>query len=197
VTDSSTAELELQNMWLALQKKTWRVLAVVPSMREIASLEVASAIAEVAWQYRGEPTVVVDLRDITLRLVDYHKKQIDEHIKRGDCVIIALASIQQNPTTITLAKAADTAVLVVSMNETPMKAAVKTVEDIGHDKFAGTIVARRKSHAPEPVVVHRPIDIPKDPDPLVESATVVMPAPVVSVGEASRQTMKMGGGIKT
>jgi hypothetical protein len=142
------AEVDLQNLWLALEKKkTWRVLAVVPAMRQLASLDVATAIAEVAWQYRGEPTVVLDLREITMRLVDYHRKEIDEHVKKGENVIVALASIQQNPSSIALAKNADTAVLVVRLGETSMKAALKTVEEIGHDKFAGTIIARPKVRA--------------------------------------------------
>jgi hypothetical protein len=166
---SSTAEVELQSLWLALQKKTWRVLAVVPAMRQIASIDVANAIAEVAWQYRGEPTVVLDLRDITLRLVDYHKKEIADLVKKGDCVIMALASIQQNPTTIALAKNADTAILVVRLGETPMKAAVKTVEEIGHDKFAGTILARKKSR----VAVAQQVPV-ASPDPTHQ--TVKMPA---------------------
>jgi hypothetical protein len=145
------AEVELQNLWLALQKKTWRVLAVVPAMRDLASFDVASAIAEVAWQYRSEPTVVLDLRDITLRLVDYHKKEIDEHVQRGECVIIALSSILHNPTTISLTKSADTAILVVRLGETPMKAALRTVEEIGPEKFTGTILSRKKPQiAPAP-----------------------------------------------
>jgi hypothetical protein len=179
---SSTTEVELQSLWLALQKKSWRVLAVVPTMRQIASLDVASAIAEVAWQYRGEPTVVLDLRDITMRLVDYHKKEIDEHVKKGECVILALASIQQNPTTIALAKNADTAVLVVRLGETPMKAAAKTVEEIGHDKFTGAILARKKARA---AVAQRA--------PSEAAATVKMAV------DPTRQTVKMParGGVKT
>jgi len=145
------AEVDLQNLWLALEKKkAWRVLAVVPAARQIASLDIASAIAEVAWQYRGEPTVVLDLREITMRLVEYHRKEIDEHVQKGENVIVALASIQQNPTTIAFAKNADTSVLVVRLGETSMKSAVKTVEEIGHDKFAGTIIARPKAAAPAP-----------------------------------------------
>ncbi len=142
-------EVDLQNLWLALEKKkTWRVLAVVPATRQIASLDIASAIAEVAWQYRGEATVVLDLREITMRLVDYHRKEIEEHVKKGENVIVALSSIQQNPTSIALAKNADTAVLVVRLGETSMKSAVKTVDEIGHEKFAGTIIARPKAPAP-------------------------------------------------
>jgi hypothetical protein len=202
--DSPTAELELQNLWLALQKKSWRVLAVVPAMRQIASLDVASAIAEVAWQYRGEPTVVLDLRDITLRLVDYHKKEIEEHVKKGEYVIVALASINQNPTSIALAKSADSAVLVVRVGETPMKASVRAVEEIGHDKFVGTIISRKKPRAALPV---------KEPEKQKEKekvsnktgstlvgvgAAVPVTAPVAAA-DTIRQTVKMParGGAKS
>ncbi len=198
------AELELQNLWLALQKKTWRVLAVVPAMRQIASPDVANAIAEVAWQYRGEPTVVLDLRDITLRLVDYHKKEIEEHVKKGECVIVALASIDQNMTTIALAQNADAAVLVVRLGETPMKASVRAVEEIGHDKFVGTILARKKPRAVVPV---------KDPEKKREKEKVSnttgstrigvgVPVPVTATAgtaDTVRQTVKMParGGAKS
>jgi hypothetical protein len=151
-------DVDLQNLWLALQRKPWRVLAVVPSMRSIASLDVATAIAEVAWQYRGEPTVVLDLRDVTLRLVDYHKKDIDEHVKKGESVIVALSSILQNPTTIAIAKSADTAVLVVQLGATSVKAATRTIDEIGRDRFTGTILARPK---PRAIAVQRTIMTPQ------------------------------------
>ena len=196
------AEVDLQNLWLALQKKSWRVLAVVPAMRQIASLDVASALAEVAWQYRGEPTVVLDLRDITLRLADYHKKQIEEHVKKGECVIVALASIQQNPTAIALAKSADNAVLVVRLGETPMKASVRTVEEIGHDKFVGTILARKK---PRAVVVPEKVKAKEKAVAKKAASTLIgvgapAPAPVtVSASDTVRQTVKMPvrGGVKS
>ena len=180
-------EVDLQNLWLALEKKkAWRVLAVVPATRQIASLDIASAIAEVAWQYRGEPTVVLDLREITMRLVDYHRKEIEEHVKKGENVIVALASIDKNPTTIALAKNADTSILVVRLGETAMKSAVKTVEEIGHDKFAGTIIARPKAlvRAPVPAAskskATQPLIVPATAAPVVAPAvggrTVKLPA---------------------
>lgn len=184
-------EVDLQNLWLALEKKkTWRVLAVVPATKQIASLDIASAIAEVAWQYRGEPTVVLDLREITMRLVDYHRKEIEEHVKKGDNVIVALSSIQQNPTTIALAKNADTSVLVVRLGETSMKAAAKTVDEIGHDKFAGTIIARPK------VVVRAPVPASsksKATQPLIVPASAT---PAVAPASVGGRTVKLPAGGK-
>jgi hypothetical protein len=139
----NVADIGLQNLWMSLQKTSWHVLAVVPATRQIGGLEIANLLAEVAWHYRGEPTVVLDLRDINLRLVEYHKKEIEAHAKKGDTVIIALSAIQQNPSTIALARSADAAVLVVRIGETSMKSATSTVAEIGHEKFAGMILARK------------------------------------------------------
>ena len=161
----------------------------MPATRQIESLDIASAIAEVAWQYRGEPTVVLDLREITMRLVDYHRKEIDEHVQKGENVIVALASIQQNPTTIALAKNADTSVLVVRLGETSMKSAVKTVDEIGHDKFAGTIIARPKAVARAPIVSAS--SIAKATQPLITASA----APAVAPASVGGRTVKgMPGG---
>ena len=189
---TAETEVDLQNLWLALEKKSWRVLAVVPAMRQIASLDVASAIAEVAWQYRGEPTVVLDLREITMRLVDYHKKEIEEHVKKGDNVIVALAAIQQNPTTIALAKNADTSVLVVRLGETSMKSAVKTVDEIGHDKFTGTIIARPKARVQVAAASAAKTKVSKATQPLIVPASA-QPAVAPAVGG---RTMKLPAGGK-
>jgi hypothetical protein len=140
----NVADIGLQNLWLSLQKTSWQVLAVVPATRQIGGLEVANLIAEVAWHYRGEPTVVLDLRDINLRVVEYHKKEIEAHTKKGASVIVALSAIQQNPSTIALARAADAAVLVVRLGDTSMKSATSTVAEIGHDHFAGMILTKKK-----------------------------------------------------
>jgi hypothetical protein len=59
-------------------------------------------------------------------------------------VIVALSAIQQNPSTIALARSADAAVLVVRLGDTSMKSATSTVAEIGHDHFAGMILTKKR-----------------------------------------------------
>jgi hypothetical protein len=132
---------------MSLQKTSWHVLAVVPASRQIGELHIANVIAQVSWKYQGDPVVVLDLRDVSLRLLDHYKKEMDEHVKNGRSVIMALSSIEQNPTTIAFARAADAAVLVVKLDETSMKSATFAVEEIGHDKFAGMILSHNGARA--------------------------------------------------
>lgn len=154
---SSDNDVALQKLWIALQKKPWKVLAVVPAAREISSLGAANVLAEVAWRFRGEPTVVVDMRDVGLRLVDYQTKEVAAQVEQGNAVILALPSVAQNASAIPLARFADTAVLLVRYGETTMAAAELAVEEIGLEKFSGTLVVRssekeKPSEAPAPAV---------------------------------------------
>lgn len=140
-------DVELQKLWISLQRKPWRVLAVVPATRELSSLAAANVLAEVAWRYRGEPTVVLDMREVGLRLVDYQTKEITEQVEQGNAVILALPSVAQNAVAIPLARFADTAILLVRYGETTFTAAELALEEIGHEKFSGTLVVRPSAKA--------------------------------------------------
>ncbi len=143
-------DVQLQKLWIALQKKSWRVLAVVPATREISSLAAANVLAEVAWRYRGDPTTVLDLREVGLRLVEYQTKEIAAQVEQGNAVIIALSSVAQNASSISLAHFADAAVLLVRFHETSIEAAEQTLAEIGADKFCGTLVVKPPRAASAP-----------------------------------------------
>jgi hypothetical protein len=142
VSAASENDVQLQKLWIALQRKAWRVLAVVPATREISSLAAANVLAEVAWRYRGEPTNVLDLRDVGLRLVDYQTKEITAQIEQGNAVIMALSSVAQGAAAISLARFADAAVLLVRYGETSVEAAEQSIAEIGAEKFCGTLVVK-------------------------------------------------------
>lgn len=133
-------DVELQKLWLAIQKHPWRSLAVIAGDETVSTIEIATKLAEIAWWYRGQPTTVVDLRELGLRLVDYQLREIAAQIEQGDCIIIALESVFSNPTTIAVANAVDAAVICIELGRTKMKSAERTIEEIGRDKFIGSIV---------------------------------------------------------
>jgi len=142
-------DVQLQKLWISLQRKAWRVLAIVPATREISSLAAANVLAEVAWRYRGDPTSVLDLREVGLRLVEYQTKEITAQIEQGNSVILALSSVSQNASAISLARFADAAVLLVRYGETSVEAAEQSIAEIGADKFCGTLVVKPGSGATE------------------------------------------------
>ena len=61
--------LAMQQLWVAMQRRPWRSLAVVAGSEGVSTIEIASVLAKIAWYYRGQPSCVVDLRDVSLRLL--------------------------------------------------------------------------------------------------------------------------------
>jgi hypothetical protein len=140
-------EMKLQKLWLATQRREWRSLAVIAASKHIDTLWIAELLAKLAWWYRGQPSCVFDLRDLRLRLVEYHEREVATQVEHGQCVVIALRSVLENPTTVPMARSADAVVLCVGLGKTDFKAAEQTIAEIGRDRVIGSIVVRRRSGA--------------------------------------------------
>jgi hypothetical protein len=137
-----------QMLWLALQRRAWRSLAVVGASKDLPTIDVANMLARLAWWYQGQPSSVADFRDLSLRLVEYQLGDVAAQLQRGRVtVIIALRSIFESPTVVPVARAVDAAVLCVQLGVTKISDSRKTIETIGHDKFLGTIIIPSNSSA--------------------------------------------------
>jgi hypothetical protein len=144
-------DVRLQNLWLSMEKKQWRSLAVVAAGKSIETLRIAELIAELAWRYRGQPSSVSDLRDLRIRLLEYEVQEIQNQVERGTRIVVALRSIFENPTAAQIAKETDAVLLCIALGETNFKAAEETIDAIGRDRVLGSIVLRpRKSSVPPP-----------------------------------------------
>ncbi len=135
-------DVRLQKLWLAAERRRWRSLAVIAASRSIDTLPVAEMFAKIAWWYRGEPSCVFDLRDLSLRLAQHQVSEIRAQVEAGSRVIIGLRSIFENPTTVPIARQADAVLLCVGLGRTKIKAAEKTILEIGRDRLVGSIVLR-------------------------------------------------------
>ncbi len=133
-------DVKMQHLWLSLQKRSWRTLAVVGASKGIDTLKVANDLAKIAWWYTGQPSAVFDMRDLSLRLLEHQLREMASDLKGGERVFIALRSTSENPTTAPLARAADTAVLCVQLGKTEAKVAQKTLDAVGLEKFIGTLL---------------------------------------------------------
>jgi hypothetical protein len=134
----------LQKLWIATQTRQWRSLAIVGASEANATIHAAQMLANMSWQYSGVPTAVFDLRDVSIRLVEYQIQEIQAQAAKGDRVFIALRSPEENPTTVPIARAADAVVLCVALGATDAKAAHKTLAAIGRVHFLGCIVMKNR-----------------------------------------------------
>ncbi len=133
-------DLGLQHLWLAMQQRPWRSLALVSSGKNIETIDLADRFAKLAWWYGGQATCVFDLRDLGMRLVAHQVRDIARQVERGNRVFIALRSVAENPTTIPVAQSADAAILCVTLGKTEGAAAERGLMAIGRERFLGTIL---------------------------------------------------------
>jgi hypothetical protein len=135
-------DVRLQKLWLALQRREWRSLAVMATGTSLQTLPVAEMLAQIAWCYRGQPSCVFDLRDVSLRLADYQIREVHQQADAGARVLIALRSAAENPTAVLIAREADAVVLCVQLGTTQVKAAEQAIADVGRERVLGTIIVR-------------------------------------------------------
>jgi hypothetical protein len=138
-------DIRLQKLWLAAQRREWRSLAVIGAGKAIDTLPLAELLAQLAWRYRGEPSAVFDLRDLSMRLADYHVREVRSQVDSGRRVIIALRSIFDNPTAGLIAREADAVVVCVGLGRTKLKETDLTIQEIGRERVLGAIIVRRRA----------------------------------------------------
>lgn len=131
-----------QKIWLAIQGKEWRSLAIVPGSRGVSTLEFAQILVDVGWQHRGLPIGLADLRNITLPYIDSVIDEVRNHVYNGERVLIALRSVFENPATVPIAQWADGALLCVSLGNTKITGAEQTLEQVGKGRFLGSVIVR-------------------------------------------------------
>jgi hypothetical protein len=137
-------EVRFQKLWLALQRREWRSLAVLSASASIDTLRVAELIAKLAWRYSGKPTCVLDFRDLSLRLVEYHQREMLVQAQSGIRAVIALRPTFENPTAIPIARAAEAAALCIDLGVADFESAEQTISEVGRDRVVGAIVLRRR-----------------------------------------------------
>jgi hypothetical protein len=135
-------DVRLQKLWLAAERRKWRSLAVVAASKGVDTLPVAEMFAKIAWWYRGEPSCVFDLRDLSLRLAEHQVSEVHAQVDAGSRVIVSLRSVFENPTTVSIARQVDAVLLCVALGTTKIKAAERTLLEIGGDRLVGSIVLR-------------------------------------------------------
>lgn len=135
-------DLRLQKLWLGIERRPWQSLSVVPASESVETYPLAELLAQLAWRYRGQPSEVVDLRDLSMRLVDYELRGIREQVAAGNRLVVALRSIYENLTTVQIAQQSDAVLLCVALGRTHFKSVDETIAAVGRQRVIGSIVLR-------------------------------------------------------
>jgi hypothetical protein len=139
--DGSWDRGDWQRMWLHTQSRDWRTLALVPGDEQTSAFDVANLIAKLALDH-GESIHVADMRELGLKHVDAFLEGTRWDVSQGDRIIFATRSASTNLATVPIARAADCAILCVSLGSTSLNAARGTIEQIGREHFLGSLLVR-------------------------------------------------------
>ena len=117
---------------------------MLAASKSVETLQIAELLAQLAWRYQGQPSCVCDLRDLSLRLVEYQVRELQSQVDSGTRVLISLRSIFENPTATPIATQADAIVLCVGLGTTQLKSVEKTIAEVGRERVLGCIVVRKR-----------------------------------------------------
>jgi hypothetical protein len=126
-------------MWLSLEAENWRSLAVLP-MGDLSSLELVHGLASVAWQQRGTPLVIADLREIRLSTLAAARDELRNRVNGGERVLIAVCSLEKSPTTATLLREVDKTVFCVHAGHTLRAHVRNAIRVVGEQRCLGSIL---------------------------------------------------------
>jgi hypothetical protein len=133
-----------QRMWLRTQSLEWRTLALVPGDGQTSTFDVANLIARLALDH-GESIRVADIRALRMKHVDAFLEGIRWEASQGTRVILAAPSASTSLATVPVARAADCAILCVSLGSSLLSAVRDTIEQIGRKHFLGSLLVEASS----------------------------------------------------
>ena len=140
--DGSWDRADWQHMWLSTQSLEWRTLALVPGDDQTSTFDVANLMAGLALDH-GESIRVADLRALRPKHVDAFLESSRWEASQGTRIVFATRSTSSNPATVPIVRAADCAILCVSLGSTSLATIRDTIDQIGRKHFLGSLLVRK------------------------------------------------------
>jgi len=134
-----------QRFWLTLDRLPWRVLGLIPAGEGAPSdftLSMAVMLSRTGMTHIGAPIQVADGTQIPLNQLNSFLAEVRACTEGGQRVIVALAPVGSNATTVAIAKASDGVALCVMMERMKSRDAQRTVDAVGASRFLGSVIIR-------------------------------------------------------
>jgi hypothetical protein len=134
---------EWQRLWLSVQARKWRALAVVPAAPggpPNFSLSIAVTLARTGMMHLGVPIQVADATTIQLSNVATFIDEVWRYRESGELILVALGPMKESAVCGSLAQSVDAALLCVLLDKMAWGDAKETVNKIGRERFVGSIV---------------------------------------------------------
>jgi hypothetical protein len=134
---------EWQRLWLSLQNRKWRSLAIVPAGDGAPPdfpLRIAVTLARTGMVHLGSPIQVADASKVPLSSLASFMEEVRRCVDAGDLILVALGPITDSPISVSIAQAADAVLLCVLLEKMATAQAKRTVGEIGEGRFVGSAI---------------------------------------------------------
>lgn len=136
-------DVEWQRLWLAIQSRPWRTLALLPG-GEGAALDftprVAMLLSRTGMVHLGRPVQVADATHVPLNQLTAFFNAVAQSTDQGERLLIALPPAGKNAITVEIAQAADAALLCILNERMSGSESKRTVKLVGASRFVGSAI---------------------------------------------------------
>jgi hypothetical protein len=130
-------------LWMALSRRPWRSVVLLPADRRDSTEAAAKALAEVGRRLRLTRVEAVVAEELGYEQAATLIRSLAAHGSTGgptDQLVIALPSVVVEPLGVAVARQADLVVLCIRMGWSGLSDARQTVKLVGEDRVAGCLV---------------------------------------------------------
>jgi hypothetical protein len=129
-----------QRIWLAARRREWNSLAIVPSHPGIDVKRVAERLAATGRVHGERPVSVVDSVGVELSNVGQVIDSVEALSDRGECVLVPVDPVAENPATLAIIRAMSATLLVVRLGESQLATVQHVIDTIGRERVLGSLV---------------------------------------------------------
>lgn len=140
---------DYQQLWFTLARRQWRSLVLVPADEGGSAAAIAAALADVGRRLRETPVTFLIMADPldfecaakVIAALDLTRQEGEPlAVATTGKVIVAIQPVVQEPLGLAVTEAADAVVLCIELGRTRLAAARRTVELVGRDRIAGSVL---------------------------------------------------------
>lgn len=145
---STWRDPEWQRLWLAVESRPWRSLALIPAGEGASpsfTLTVAVALSRTGMVHLGSPIQVADATRIPLNQLTPFLDEVRRCTSTGERLLVALPPTGTSPISAAIVQSTDAAVLCVLVDRMTSAQAKRTVKLVGASRFLGSAIFRPSS----------------------------------------------------
>ncbi len=131
-----------ERVWVEALRRPWSSLALVPAGRSVYAGFAAEPLAELGRQYFGGGVQAVRGEGMSMGECRSFLESLEDKCRGGKRVIVSVDSPQKTQVAVVIARAVDIALLVVAEEVSPFAAARETIQQIGAERFVGSVIVR-------------------------------------------------------